>query len=83
MYICTFGSGYFSLCSEATFLTSSDISLTLGMALLIEMHRRGTQPWLGVGGVGEQNLAPKDVSLWHEDYFGRITFKKLQMGEKL
>lgn len=35
---------YFSLCSDTTFIASSDISLTLAMVLLIEIQRKGTQP---------------------------------------
>ena len=31
--------------------------------------------------VGEQNLPPQNVSLWHEDYFRLIIFKKQKTQE--
>ena len=33
--------------------------------------------------VGDQNWPPQNVSLWQKDYFGLVTLKKLQTGEKL
>ena len=38
---------------------------------------------LALDTVGDQNWPPQDVFLWHEDYSGLVTFKKLQTAEKL
>ena len=33
--------------------------------------------------VGDWHWPPKDMSLWHEDYLGLLTFNKLQTGKEL
>ena len=33
--------------------------------------------------VGDRHWPPQDMSLWHEDYLGLVTFNKLQMGRRL
>lgn len=53
---CRFGPGQFSCCSEAT------LRPALMSALLIKMHRRGTQSgrgWGGWGGMGTPQPAPR------------------------
>ena len=63
---CRFGSGYFCLCSEATFMASSDISLTSAMALLVKMHRWGTQPARGWG--RQSPTSPQGIGWGHLKY---------------
>lgn len=33
--------------------------------------------------VGEKNLSPQNMSLWHKDYFRMVNFNKQQTWEKL